>query len=97
MTKLIRPKLAKRLGLIAPAFHFDQALFEQSLKSFEQKTGIHPVYDRKVFRKYYYFAGTDDERLGSMLSLLKEPSLDRVSKFGEGMDVAGSYNLLLRN
>ena len=93
--EMIKPRALQpgdRIGLIAPASHFNREAFETGCVRL-RRMGYEPVYEQDIFDRDLYFAGTADRRLREFESMLERDDVAAL------IGVRGGYgsNYLLEN
>jgi muramoyltetrapeptide carboxypeptidase len=69
-----RPQILQpgdRVAVVALSSRFDKKTFNAAVKAV-RNMGLEPVFERGIFKKDFYFAGTPEERFGILLRAFKD-------------------------
>lgn len=70
-------KAGDRIGICAPASHFDQEKFQQGVRHLKS-LGFEVFFEESIYSSHRYLAGTDQQRLESLVNLLSDPEIKAI-------------------
>lgn len=97
-SRLLRPPRLKpdsKVALIAPAFYFDAALFDQGRAYLESTYNVQSVAKGDVMSRQAYFAGSDERRLDELFDWLVAPEVDALLGIRGGYGIARIFPELM--